>query len=215
MPIDTLFVTDTIVIHDTILKISEKCATNSTENVEVYKELLHSQSQTYSLMIYVFIGIIALFAGATWLYNKKIAQSEIKKETKKIFDEEKGKMMMEFKKEFDKEICFTKGESARLFANSIKNSTVPHLTNKFYWWIVAIKNYVKADISQGVRLSTDNAIIAAEAAIKEQKGCKEYIDDNYSDVDFLKIIENIPDILNDEKKELKKLTIQLLASKNK
>lgn len=81
----TYTIHDTIIVRDTIIKIVE----NKAYNTEVYKDILNNQTETYNTIFVVFFGLIALFAGATYLYNSKLAKSEIIKHTEKLFAREK------------------------------------------------------------------------------------------------------------------------------
>ena len=200
------------IIRDTIVKVIEKTLQPTSDNSEIYKEIINSQSQTYNTLIVVFLGIIALFAGATWLYNKKIVKSEIIKETDKIFQKEKEKLIKQFKKEFESELNFVKGENARLFANSIKGVRPGDLSNRFYWWTQCIKFYNAIDKGKGVSISTKNALTALEKAMEKEAECREYLLEAYPDIDicFFDIINNIPEELHEEKAQIKKLTEKLL-----
>ncbi|WP_047547411.1 hypothetical protein [Psychroserpens sp. Hel_I_66] len=200
------------IIRDTIVKIIEKTIHPVSDNSEIYKEIINSQNQTYNLIIVVFLGIIALFAGATWLYNKKIVKTEIIKETDKIFQEEKDKLIQEFKAEFEGELNFVKGESARLFANSIKGKKPGDYSNKFYWWMQCVKYYKAIDKGKGVRISTENALHALEKCIETTEESKKFILETYPELasNFYDIIEIIPNELDKEKSEIKKLTDELL-----
>ncbi|QCE40228.1 hypothetical protein [Psychroserpens sp. NJDZ02] len=196
------------IIRDTIVKVIQPISDNS----EIYKEIINSQSQTYNILIVVFLGIIALFAGATWLYNKKIVKTEIIKETDKIFQEEKEKLIKQFKTEFEGELNFVKGESARLFANSIKGGKPGDNSNKFYWWMQCIKYYKAIDKGKAVRISTEKALYALNKCIETKEKSKNYILEAYPELtsNFYDIIEIIPDALDKEKSEIKKLTDELL-----
>lgn len=200
------------VIRDTIVKIIEKTTLQPiSDNSEIYKEIINSQNQIYNFIIVVFLGIIALFAGATWLYNRKIVRAEIIKETDKIFNEEKEKLTKQIKAELEGELNFLKGESARLFANNIKGKKPGDYSNKYYWWMQCVKYYKAIDKGKGVRISTENALHNLEKCIDTKEESKEFILETYPNLvtNFYDIIEIIPNELNAEKSKIKKLTNEL------
>ncbi|ANW96080.1 hypothetical protein AXE80_07220 [Wenyingzhuangia fucanilytica] len=200
------------IVRDTIVKVIEKTIQPISDNSEIYKEIINSQSQTYNLIIVVFLGIIALFAGATWLYNKKIVKAEIIKETDKVFKKEKDKLIKQFKTEFEGELNFVKGESARLFANSIDGTDPGDYSNKYYWWMQCVKYYKAIDKGKGVRISVENALHSLTKAIETKEESKKYIIKTYPELDenFYDIIKIIPNELDKEKSEIKELTEELL-----
>ena len=194
------------VIRDTIVKIIEKTTLQPiSDNSEIYKEIINSQNQTYNLIIVVFLGIIAL-------YNRKIVRAEIIKETDKIFNEEKDKLTKQIKAEFEGELNFLKGESARLFANNIKGEKPGDYSNRYYWWMQCVKYYKAIDKGKGVRISTENALNSLEKCIDTKAESKEYILETYPDLvaHFYDIIEIIPNELDAEKSRIKNLTNELL-----
>lgn len=200
------------IVRDTIVKVIEKTIQPISDNSEIYKEIINSQSQTYNLIIVVFLGIIALFAGATWLYNKKIVKAEIIKETDKVFKKEKDKLIKQFKTEFEGELNFVKGESAILFANSIDGTDPGDYSNKYYWWMQCVKYYKAIDKGKGVRISVENALHSLTKAIETKEESKKYIIKTYPELDenFYDIIKIIPNELDKEKSEIKELTEELL-----
>jgi hypothetical protein len=139
-------------------------------------------------------------------------KSEIIKETDKIFQKEKTKLMKEFKKEFDSELNLIKGETARLFANSIKGSEPGNLSNRFYWWIQCIKFYGAIDSGEALSRSVENALSALKGVMLKEVECRVFILESYPRTDecFFNIIENIPKLLHKEKAEIKSLTEKLL-----
>lgn len=204
------------IIRDTIYKTIEKVTAAKIDNVEIYKEILNSQTATYNLIMYFFLGIIALFAGATWLYNRYIAKSEIIKQTDKIFAKEKEKLITEFKKEFEIELAYMKGDSARLFAIASKGDEPSEILNCLHWWVQCIKLYNQADKGHAVRLSCESAIDVLEKVILRKEEVKLILLDTYNEVNFtvdifyFDIYKNIPSELLIEREKLIKMTKQLL-----
>jgi hypothetical protein len=205
---------DTIIVRDTIVKIIEFKSKITADNVEFYKELLNSQNQTYNLIVFIFLGIIALFAGATWLYNRKLAKREIIKHTNKIFATERDKLITEFAKEFESELNLMKGESARLFAINCTGDHSNNLKNKFFWWLQCVNYYQRGGKGKAVAFATKNSLKSIKEIFEKRKKieCKKLILEMEEDLDkcFYNIIENIPDELHDSKVEIKKLFDKLM-----
>jgi hypothetical protein len=205
---------DTIIVRDTIVKIIEFKSKITADNVEFYKELLNSQNQTYNLIVFIFLGIIALFAGATWLYNRKLAKREIIKHTNKIFAKEKNKLITEFTKEFESELNLMKGESARLFAINCSGNHPNKLKNKFFWWLQCVNYYQRGGKGKAVAFATKKSLQSIKEIFEQEKEkeCKNIILEKELDLDefFYNIIESIPEELHDSKVEIKKLFDKLM-----
>lgn len=201
---DTIIIKNTIVIRDTLIKTIEKVVETKSDNTEIYKEILASQTQVYNLIMVFFLGIIALFAGATWLYNKKLAKSEIIEHTDKVFAAEKEVIMKQIKEEFEIEINSMKGESARLFALANEGDAAPQIVNQFNWWCYCIKFYILSDNGIAARMACDSALEAGESASKQLEECKSQMLEFYPDDEnlYYEIFELMPDILTTEKKKL-------------
>lgn len=204
------------ILRDTIFKTIEKVTEAKIDNTDIYKEILNSQTQTYNLIILVFLGIVALFAGATWLYNRTLAKAEIIKHTDEIFAKEKEKLKEEFKKEFEIELANMKGDSARLYAIACDNVTPSGTSNGFQWWVQAMKYYNEANRGNAVRMCCDNAIAVLEKCFKNKEQCQKILLETYNTGDFTldncfyDIYNDIPSELTTEKEKLIKLTKELL-----
>lgn len=203
------------IIRDTIYKTIEKVAEAKIDNADIYKEIIHSQTETYNFIIIVFFGLITLFLGASWLYNKHLAKGEIIKHTDEIFAKEKEKLIKEFKSEFEIELASMKGESARLFALACNKATPSGISNSFYWWVQCIKFYKKANKGSAVRFCCERAIEALEKFTPNKEKCKKILLDTYNtgnftiDNCFYDIYKDIPIELRIEREKLIKLTKEL------
>lgn len=195
---------DTVIIHDTIHAIVEK-----NIDAELYKTLIQSQQSSYNLMMFIFLGIITIFAGATWYYNYKIKKNEIIKEIKKLFKIEKEKFTESYKKEFNNELDFIKGERSRLFAITLnrinENNDFKLNIQEYFRWLEALIHYHKCGKLPGVRLCSDEikkliSIIEPEISSKQ---CKMNKQDIINSKDDLESLDKISDILSKEKDLIK------------
>lgn len=203
---------DTIILKDTVFQTLNNTLLTTSEMADIYKEIINSQTQTYNFIIYVFLGIIALFAGATWLYNKKIVLKEIKDETENIFNVEKVKIINDIKTEYEQELNFLKAERARLFALTINSNASDDLLLKFAWWMNAVYYYQIAERGLGTRKGCMMAINVLENILKENNISKEIYDEyitNKESITINEIIEKLPYELNPEKEKLKKMLAEI------
>lgn len=206
---------DTIIIRDTVFQAMNNTMLTTSEMAEIYKEIINSQTETYNFIIYVFLGIIALFAGVTWVYNSKFLNSVIKKETKKIFNEEKDKIIKDIKSEYEGEINYLKAERCRLFAISIKGKGCQGSLKRYLWWILSVYYYQLAGKSEATRRFSESAIDSLEDAMKDMAEVKKYyheIVNTNIPKPLIEIIESLPDELKPEKEKLTKMIAKIEAS---
>ncbi|MDD4408877.1 MAG: hypothetical protein PHC47_03445 [Clostridia bacterium] len=166
-----IFDTTRIVIRDTIY------ITNENGLIDVYHKMMDNQANTYNLIITVFVSLIAIFAGATWLYNRKIVRTEISDEVNKVFQNEKKKFLQGQKLEFKNELHSQKAESARLFALfnfSIIETTKTEqdkyfaFANLVFWWHEVFINHFIAGNHIGSRLGIDQLMITLQRIVDEK-----------------------------------------------
>lgn len=190
-----------IFVSDTLSRVIEKTSTLPTNEVEIYKQMISSQHLTYNLLIISFLGIIALFAGATWLYNRNIARKDIISETRKIFEEEKVAIIDDFKRDFEKDLCLMRGETARVFTLSIQGTDPADRVSRLHWWLEALKNYNLAAKGAGIRIAIDKVITSLNEILEMKTECKEIFLENayYPRADIEEIISKVPEVLSDEK----------------
>lgn len=183
--------------------------TNENEMIEIYKEILNNQTDTYNLIIMVFLGIISVFALATWLYNKKIVKGEIEEITANIYKKEKKKLIKKFKREFKEELNLMKAENARVFIlTTSQMEGYKNVVHSFAWCLTSIKYYnLISNGDEVIRISVELAIEKLKKINNDLDLCIEFYKENYkSKNDYhLEIIKSIPNILKKEKTELKKL----------
>lgn len=150
---------------------------NTPELINAYQKLIDSQAQTYNLIITVFIGVAALFAGATWLYNRKLAKKDIEETVNDTFEKEKTSFLDGQKLEFKKELNQQKADSSRLFAlfnNTVIESTdetenvVYAYSNMVFWWNEVIVHNILSGNLFGERLGVDNLALSLQRVIDKK-----------------------------------------------
>jgi len=169
---------DTTTIHSIIKTVHDTVFVKpDVELIDAYQKLIDSQSQTYNTIIGVFVGVVALFAGATWLYNRKIAKSDIKDEIDIVFKKEKINFLDNQKLEFKQELHHLKAESSRLFAlfnntiieNAPENEPpIQAHANIVNWWNEVIIQSILSNNLGGERLGVDSMINSLENIIAKK-----------------------------------------------
>ncbi len=174
---DTIFITEKKI--DTIYKVVNDTIYIAQENdiINAYQKTIDAQASTYNIIITVFLGLVALFAGATWWYNRKAAKSEITEEVHKIFEKEKADFLAGQKLEFQNELHIQRAESARLFAlynlSIISNTEDDQekfnaYANLVYWWNEVFMNNFIAGNNVGARLGIDSLANSLQRIISEK-----------------------------------------------
>lgn len=189
---------------------------------DVYDKIISTQQAEFTALITVFIAVIGIIGYATYLYNRKIAKEEIKAQVDEIFTNEKDAFLTGVKKEFQNELNFQKGESARLFTisnyNDLKvfdsskeevrksDSYLLKLNACISWLFTAIENYMLCKNASKIRICVDFLLVLLERVVDE-KIEKEYYayliakgEDDYNE--FYNLIKKIDDALKPEKKKI-------------
>ena len=63
--------TTTMKLSDTII-IFVRDSIAQSDITDVYKKIIETQSADYLFLVYIFLGILGIFAFGTWFYNIKI-----------------------------------------------------------------------------------------------------------------------------------------------
>jgi len=211
-PITTV-IHDTIVIRDTIYKT---LSTTKIDKADIYKDILENQTETYNTILVVFLGIIALFAGATYLYNTKIAKSEMIKHADEIFNKEKDVILSKIKEDFEEEMNMMKGDNARLYAVNSNGTEGHKIATSLHWWCLCIDYYRLAKNGAAVRFAVENAIVMGNKSLTKRVECKEKLLQIVPNIETLiTIFDKLPDELSDEKKELKKIITDIFSTTTK
>jgi len=221
MPIDSLVYLDTIYIRDTVFLVDTVFDKTNFHmpikdlSIDAYKELLIAQRDTYNFITFIFLGLIGLFIGATWLYNTKIAKSVIREETEVIFEREKEGLMKQFREEYKHDLSWLRGESARLFAISVRGEEPLQIVTRIFWWSECAKFYNEMGNGKGVAISIHNIEINLQDAMTKRVDCIDCLPEAFPkfEAEFHKIIESISDELHVEKKKILALAAKLNKKK--
>ena len=175
-----------------------------------YEQLLQSQQSNFHLLLAVFIALIIVFIGASWVFSVKIAKEQLKSETQKIFDET-NKIINDFKKEFESESNLLWAEIFRAFYVSLsKNEDLSSKANRISYVTGCIEYYKLANKGESLKI----AVMATLAELKSVINIKDKFNKTFNEIGYdyneiLRRIDFIPGELCDEKKEIQQLIEKL------
>jgi len=148
---------------------------SSNELVGAYEKLIDSQHSTYNFIIFVFLGIVGLFAGFTWFYQRRGFKKEIENKIIELINVDLDSFLRNQKIEFNKELNLQKAESARLFAyineknletSKDKTERLNSLVNLVFWWKDVMVYNKLANNPIGERNGVNGMISSLEKVVK-------------------------------------------------
>lgn len=186
---------------------------------EIYKTLLEQEISNHTIFITVLLGIVIILLGATWWWNKSGASKEIISEVEKKFQSEKELLTEELKKtlraSIDEKFKEYENKLLEIEANVMKTmaiiaSSQKYYTHSIFWYAQFLELLIKLKWDRHVR-KVSTWIIEEIEKLKNQekkegleKGDSFVISKIYQCQKVLDIINNLPDILEEEKKKIKK-----------
>lgn len=182
------------------------------QTIEFLKTLLERQENMYEFLFMILIGITTILVGSTWLWNffisKKQISLEIEKKSK--FFENKVKEIEENQKTYinaqiDLKLSRVQIDISRLFAIISKDKKMSGVS--LAWWLNCLRNSIESKNDKLIRIAADQIIsLLADTELTT------YRSDFFEMESTLKMIEQLPDLLHDEKltiiKKLKKLKLE-------
>lgn len=189
---------------DTLLVKTKEIITK-TELIDFYKDIAQQQSNNYTTLVTVLLGITVVLVGSTWLWNFLIAKSQIKAEVLKSANKNKQDLKVEFEKlvnekflELDKSLTKklknNEAHLARLYAVNCSNQQLYAIS--ISWWLNALRLYHETEDQTLLRVSVEQIIYNIE-----QPDWYINIPDNLDlGIAIQEIEELVPIILNTEKK---------------
>ncbi len=167
------------------------------------------------------LGIVVILLGATWWWNKSGASKEIKSEIAKSFRKEKEALIKEFEtkleasidnkiKNYEETILEIKSDVARSMAITAEHQEVYNYS--IFWWALALESFLKLNYPKGIRdtvgliMRDIEQLKHLEKKKKDALKEKEKIDKSkiHQCQRVIDIINNMPDILDKEKKIIMK-----------
>ena len=206
---------------------------SNPELISAYEKLIDSQSQTYNIILIVFIAIVSAFAGLTFWWNKRGLKKyidreidnkmikkeiEISKKLKKTINEDIEKKLTKH----ENRILFLEADVARALAAS--SESFKYHTVAIYWWAKALNIYVDMKSGTSIRAMVNVILHAIEAIKKDEKTEKTKGQPNKQNLtlfdssehkEILKIANKIPDILEKEKQSIIKNIKDRVSTQNK
>ncbi|MFI0427751.1 MAG: hypothetical protein ACH34V_12435 [Flavobacterium sp.] len=151
---------------DTILLKTKEVLTKS-ELVDFYKDIAQQQSDNYTTLITVLLGITVVLVGSTWLWNFLVAKNQIKAEVLKTSNKNKEDLKVEIERlvnekfvELDNSLCKklknNEAHLARLYAVNCSNQQLFAIS--ISWWLTALRLYHETEDQTLIRVSVEQII---------------------------------------------------------
>lgn len=185
----------------------------NTENlVEVYKTILQQEISNHTIFITVLLGIVVILLGTTWWWNKSGANKELKTEVEKRFEKEKNKFHEEVQNEINKkidqkvkdfkvQIDILEADVARAMGLSARKEGL--YSYSIFWFAKFLKSTMELKNPKGIRIGTN--FILEDLRLLEKKDEDENKKTIYKCHFVLETVSKLPEILNNEKKEILKI----------
>lgn len=187
---------------------------NDDNKAELYKKLLEQEISNHTIFVSVLLGIVILVIGSTWWWNKYGALKEIEAEVEKRFQKEKKKISKRSNKKikqkikrevlkYKNQILYIEADVARSLAISARNDEF--YSHSIYWFSKYVENNLKLDLLPNVRTGVE-WIIGDLDLLKDQDD-GDLLKFIHSCDEVVEIIEQLPDVLEKEKKKILKACV--------
>jgi len=204
-------------MNDTIYIVLKDTLFSQQQIIDAYTTLVQSQQQTYNLFIIIVLAFATIMVGVNIYFSMVRAQTIIEKKIlKKIhgyMQKDVHASFIKWEKRHKDKFDWLEGESARMFANI--NEEYKNYPLSLYWWIKALESYLKVDAKLAISLAVKQILTKISIDLKNYTP-KEVYDGFTRNTGFERIpdiVESIPELLNDEKKEIKKYIDKVYKNK--
>ncbi len=190
-----------------ILTINTKELLSKDELIGFYKDIAQQQSNNYSILFQVILGLSVVFIGSTWLWNfvfaKKRIENEVKKQVDLTYQDLTEKLIKAMDSKFldqenqlKNELKSSKAEISRLFALSCEDQKFYY--QAFVWWVAALRYYHEIENVELIRISVDQILInLGQSNWYDQAPEDHDLENQIKDIEKL-----VPDVLSKEKKQI-------------
>ena len=191
-------------------------ATTTDQIIGVYQQLLQFETSNYTTFISVLLGIVVILLGVTWWWNKSGALKQIEKEVDKKFQIEKEKILKQMEEKMERQIktqldSYSKkvkeieADVDRSLALSANVQKLP--TFSIYWWSKHLEILLELNNQKGIRRAVEQILFQIKLMEQDEEreqsaGKNESLKIHYCR-EVLDIVNKLPDILSQEKKNIK------------
>jgi hypothetical protein len=191
---------------DTLI-VNAKNLMTKNELIDFYKDIAQQQSDNYTTLITVLLGLTVVLVGSTWLWNFILAKKQIHNEVSRQYNLSNNEFKTELQtivdgkftdleKSLDKKLKNNEANLARLYAVNCSNQNL-HSTS-IGWWLTAMQLYHETEEQILLRISVEQIIFN----INQQN----WFNDMPENLDLAIAIQDIetlvPDLLNVEKRQI-------------
>jgi hypothetical protein len=194
-------------IHMDTLILNTKDLLTKNELIDFYKDIAQQQSNNYTNLITVLLGLTIVLVGSTWLWNFIIAKKQIHNEVSRQYSQSNNefktelqtivdKKFADLEKSLDNKLKNNEANLARLYAVNCSNSNL-HATS-ISWWLIALRLYHETEEQVFIRISVEQIILNLNQP--------NWFNDMPDNLDLALAIQEIetliPEILNVEKRQI-------------
>ncbi|TAE89616.1 MAG: hypothetical protein EAY81_02050, partial [Bacteroidetes bacterium] len=151
---------------DTLI-VNAKDLLTKNELIDFYKDIAQQQSDNYTTLISVLLGLTVVLVGSTWLWNFIIAKKQIRTEVSRQYNRSNNEFKTEFQtivdnkftdleKTLDNKLKNNEANLARLYAINCSNQNLH--ANSISWWLTALRLYHETEEQVFLRISVEQII---------------------------------------------------------
>jgi hypothetical protein len=191
---------------DTLI-VNTKDLLTKNELIDFYKDIAQQQSDNYTTLISVLLGLTVVLVGSTWLWNFIIAKKQIHTEVNRQYNRSNNefktelqtvvdKKFTDLEKSLDNKLKNNEANLARLYAINCSNQNLH--SNSISWWLTALRLYHETEEQVFLRISVEQIIFNLNQP--------NWFNDMPEHLDLALAIQDIetliPEILNVEKRQI-------------
>jgi hypothetical protein len=179
---------------------------DANQTSEFLKTLLENMNSNYTILFTVLIAMTTVLVGSSWLWNIFIAKKQIQAginaglETLKKQNIENEKTLREslktdLIKEIDDKYSDQQIDICRLFAIYSDDNEFYELS--VFWWSNCLEHSIKSNFERTISISVTSML-----DILKKPEFVDYSEDNFKMEKVINVVNSVPEILHNEKKEI-------------
>jgi len=196
---------------DTIYVAVKNTIFSQQQIIDAYRDLVQSQQGTYNTFIILIIALVGVNIVINYFFSKRRLRTEVEE----VFSEEENKFRKNFNSYIDKSIKeytekadskfrLLEAETLRLFASTGLQSKNYHHT--FDYLLRAVSLYEQLGHQQTSRMCAEQALKSLGFFVTRERNLWGiYFSDIRNRESLIELLEEFPDYLTNEKKEILKL----------
>jgi hypothetical protein len=189
------------------LMVNTKDLLTKNELIDFYRDIAQQQSDNYTALISVILGLTVVLVGSTWFWNFILAKKQIHTEVSRQYNRSSNefktelqtvvdKKFTDLEKSLDNKLKNNEANLARLYAINCSNQNL-HSTS-ISWWLTALRLYHETEEQVFLRISVEQIIFNLNQP--------NWFNDMPENLDLALVIQDIeiliPELLNEEKRQI-------------